>query len=578
MQRSRLETGLPHFSCLIWFLTSLCVSCASQGPPSGGPPDRTPPEVVLTRPSSDATKIPPDHLILIQFSEQMDRRSVEESFFFSPAAREGVKFRWQGERMEAEPVGGLRPGRTYLVSVGAGSRDEMGNPMSASYDFAFSTGERIARGEIRGRVHTLDRGRSQVYVISYDLTVRPDPDPENDSPDYTTQAGSDGTFRFPRLSSGRYRTFAFEDRDRDRAYSPGVDPFSIAPADASLGDSGTVAHLGGFRSTLHPSKKIRLISSKAIDRTHVVLRFNRPVTSRMNVIISGEKDSLGILAIHLDPGDSSRALLLTQVQSPGALYRIESMTASQGVSTVTLPDETRTFKGRKKPDRSPPTVAALRPKTGAQNVPLNQVIEITFSEPMRTADVSPLWIPSDTTDVPPGVFDWSSPDRLTFTPGASWAATRSYHFSGDGDKLLDGAGNRLSSNILLSFTTVDSGRLGNIAGQISGPRDVPGSLHLIAVLVEENNVGGTTTLSQPGNYVIPELPPGSYTIIGFLDKNGDGTWTAGVPNPFLPSEPFGILSEPIAVRPRWTTEGADLSVETVRYGEGTDLEKESERP
>ena len=232
----------------IWILGPFLLACASQAPPSGGPPDRTPPEVVETLPAEDAISIAPDQHIRIQFSEQMDRRSAEQSLFLSPVPQDGLKFNWHGQEMRAAPVGGLRTGRTYLVSVGAGSRDESGNPMKASYDFAFSTGAHIDRGEIRGRVLPLDAGRSQVYVVLYDLESRPaDPDPGSNAPEYTTQAGADGTFRFPRLSTGRYRAFAFEDRDRDRLYTPGADPLSVPPADVHLEVPDAVAGLGALR-------------------------------------------------------------------------------------------------------------------------------------------------------------------------------------------------------------------------------------------------------------------------------------------------------------------------------------------
>ena len=169
------------------------MGCASQAPPPGGPPDRTPPGVTATLPPADATRIPLDRPIRIRFSEGMDRRSAETSLFVSPAPPGGLRFRWRGDEMEITPVGGLAPGRTYLISVGSGSRDEAGNGMRTSHDFAFSTGDRIDRGEIRGRVLASGGNPSQVYVLAYDVASGREPDPRSDPPDYVTQAGADGT-------------------------------------------------------------------------------------------------------------------------------------------------------------------------------------------------------------------------------------------------------------------------------------------------------------------------------------------------------------------------------------------------
>ncbi|MSS72400.1 MAG: hypothetical protein EXS64_13050 [Candidatus Latescibacteria bacterium] len=550
-----------HFALCIFLLSS----CASQAPPSGGPPDRTPPEVVQTWPAPDATNIAPDREIRLRFSEPMDRRSVEESFFLSPAPQGGLKFQWRGDELGVLPAGGFHPGRTYLVSVGTGSRDEAGNPARASYDFAFSTDDRIDRGEIRGHVLSLDGGRSQVYVVAYELTGRDDPDPASDAPDYTTQPASDGAFRFPRLSPGRYRVFAFEDRDRDRSCSSGVDPLAVPAGDVLLTEPDAVALLGDLRTTFRDTVRATLTSARALDRTHVALRFSRPIAGPMDAALSGRAGPLGVLAAHLDPADSSRALLLTAEQTPGEVYRFERL-SSAGASEVELPKERGTFKGSGDPDRTPPRVTLLRPKVGAEEVPLDATVEAVFSEPMRTTGAPPAWIASDTTGTPPGIFRWSAPDRLTFTPVAPWAPARLHRLVGDPRNLTDPAGNRLSGDLALSFTALDSSRLGGIAGRLSVPGDAPaGQVCLRAVRAGGPEGEATAFLPKPGDYTLSGLPPGRYEMSGFLDLNGDGQWTAGRPRPFIPSEPFGSPPGPVEVRPRWTTDDVEIRIEIVRY-------------
>jgi len=562
------------------FFISLLLSCASQAPPPGGPPDRTPPEVAQTWPAPDATRVPPDSGVRIRFSEAMDRRSAEASLFLSPAPQGGLKFRWRKDELEALPSGGLHPGRTYLVSVGTGSRDQAGNPLRASFDFAFSTGDLLGRGEIRGRVLPLDRGRSQVYVVAYELTGRGDPDPASDAPDYTTQAASDGAFRFPRLSPGRYRAFAFEDRDRDRACSRGVDPLSVPAGDALLTAPDAVALLGDLRPALRDTARATLTSARAADRTHVALRFSGPVAGPIDAAISGPSGPLSVLAVHLDPADPSRALLLTGEQAPGGTYRVEVGAVGAQHAAPLLPPlhpkEGGTFKGSGDPDRTPPRVAALRPRAGAENVHPDAPVEIVFSEPMRTAGVSPAWVASDTTEAPPGTFRWPAPDRLTFTPDAPWAPARLHRLLAEGRALADPSGNRLSGDIAtdrqfvaLSFTTLDSSRLGNIAGRVSAPEGAPPArVCLRAVHTDDPETEATAVLPQPGAFALSGLPAGRYEVTGFLDLNGDGEWTPGRPRPFFPSEPFGDLPEPVTVRPRWTTEDVEIRIETVRYVKG----------
>jgi uncharacterized protein (DUF2141 family) len=113
---------------------------------------------------------------------------------------------------------------------------------------------------------------------------------------------------------------------------------------------------------------------------------------------------------------------------------------------------------------------------------------------------------------------------------------------------------------------VDSSRLGGIAGRISTSADAPpAQVRLRAVRLDDPETEATAILPQPGAFALSGLPAGRYEVTGFLDLNGDGAWTPGRPRPFAPSEPFGDLPEPVTVRPRWTTEGVEIRIETVRY-------------
>jgi len=132
--------------------------------------------------------------------------------------------------------------------------------------------------------------------------------------------------------------------------------------------------------------------------------------------------------------------------------------------------------------------------------------------------------------------------------------------------MTDDAGNPLAGDVGLSFETADSSLLGGIAGRLHGAENGPsGTFFLKAALVADPNVGSATTLSRPGAFSLPGLPPGRYQVSAFLDTNGDGVWTPGQPAPFVPSEPYSNPTEPVTVRSRWTTDGVEIRIETVRY-------------
>ena len=133
------------FAALILFL-----GCASQAPPSGGPPDKTPPFVVRTFPEKGALSVALETEIEVEFSEPMDRKSVERSVFLSPRLNVEPRFKWKGRRLRILPGDALAENRTYRISVGAEGRDVYRNKLTSSFDFVFSTGDSIHQGELNG--------------------------------------------------------------------------------------------------------------------------------------------------------------------------------------------------------------------------------------------------------------------------------------------------------------------------------------------------------------------------------------------------------------------------------------------
>ena len=64
----------------------LTLRCAGQIPPGGGSTDTVPPAVIRTIPDTNAVRVKPDRIEL-EFSEYVDRQSVEESIFIAATER-----------------------------------------------------------------------------------------------------------------------------------------------------------------------------------------------------------------------------------------------------------------------------------------------------------------------------------------------------------------------------------------------------------------------------------------------------------------------------------------------------------
>jgi len=534
----------------------LFVACAMQMPPPGGPPDRMPPAVLWTQPTADTTGVPLDARILVHFSERMDRRSVERSVFISPRPSEPPELRWRSGNLEIRMPGGLRPRRTYVVTLGAECSDESRNRMAASYSFAFATGRQLDRGRLEGRVEQVEERGVQIYVWAYDLGISSQPDPGTTEAAYVTQPGADGRYSFPRLGPGRYRVFAVGDRDRDRAYTAGKDLLAVPPADVSIAEGNEQIGLGPLRLATRDTVGPRLTGIRTPDAGHMMLRFDEPVLLPGEVSVISGRGALEVLAFHHDPEDSSRVWLVTAPQEDGTPYTVSPRGFTDLFGNPAEDQTSVSAKGEPRPDIREPTVVRLAPAAGAGQVNPMAALVVTFSEAMGPVVPAGFWAGTDSSAAPDGRFGWPTPNRLTFLPDEPWASGVAYLLVGRNVGLQDAAGNRYSEEIVFRFTVRDEEALG----------DLSGGLETSAVTVQLEVTGLDPVRERrllrvvPGDsvYAVRGLPPGRYRVSGFADTDGDGAWHPGEAAPFVASEPVALWPDTVAVRSRWEAEAARM--------------------
>jgi len=141
-------------------------SCANPQPPGGGPRDETPPRVVSSTPASDAVNIR-TRSVRIVFSEYVERTSLIRSLTVTPAFDRALEFDWDGRAVEITFPSALRDSTTYILTLDAELSDTRGVSLNNPITIAFSTGPRINRGRIAGRVVEPAEGRPQPQVDIY---------------------------------------------------------------------------------------------------------------------------------------------------------------------------------------------------------------------------------------------------------------------------------------------------------------------------------------------------------------------------------------------------------------------------
>ena len=555
---------LSRVPCLLFPLfflwAMLFCSCAKRGFPPGGPEDKTPPEIVTTQPAGGALNVALNEKIEITFSERMDPRSVEKAVFVSPNPEGTLDFDWSGKQVGIELPSGLKADRTYVVTVGTGARDERRNRLKESHSFAFSTGGRLSRGEIRGRVRGERKVGAGVYVLAYDLKAEPEPDPSVRTGDYITQTAEQGTFALTYLSPGVYRLFAFQEKDRNEKYTRSKDPLGICSGDVALSDSAYAVELSDLYLAVRDTTAPEVLSVRASDRTHVTLRLSKEIElSSLRIEIEG----LGIEAHILLPEGSeaetpttaSKIYLLTELQHSGAEYKVSVFGRDRWSHPVSEETGIASFTGSARSDTLRPHVVSYAPSKEARAVPLGRPLALVFDDAMREAipDSAFLWEAPPTT--PAGAWRWIEPNRLCFSPEYGWKEGNAHRLRVDPGLFFDRAGNASDDSVFaLSFRTITADTLGFISGEVfDGKEAGAGPFHTEAVKVGSKKERYETIVAGEGPYTWGLLP-GSYTLSSFRDEDENGRLSLGQVRPFIPAERIVSHPDTLTVRSRWTTE------------------------
>lgn len=233
---------------------SACIiySCANQLPPPGGETDKIPPKIVYVFPKSNTINFR-DNVIRIKFDEYIDRRSFEESVSISPLPPGKSKFSWSGNEVEITFTKPLEKNITYIVSVGKGVKDlREGNIRNIVYSFAFSTGSKIDKGVISGRV--LNDKYENVKLLAYKINSGK-LNPEKDRAGYIISCGDSGNYVFTNLSAGTYRLFAITDEDRNNLFGKDFERISLYADDINIkSDADTVTGINFILENINSEK------------------------------------------------------------------------------------------------------------------------------------------------------------------------------------------------------------------------------------------------------------------------------------------------------------------------------------
>ena len=125
---------------LLLICTFLCLQCASESAPGGGPPDKTPPTLIASTIQSGATLVPADQDIRFEFSENLNTDIAEKSITVFPLSDNTSRTIVKGKNITISPLTTWDPNVVYTIILGKNISDYRGNGLSNSMQFSFTPG------------------------------------------------------------------------------------------------------------------------------------------------------------------------------------------------------------------------------------------------------------------------------------------------------------------------------------------------------------------------------------------------------------------------------------------------------
>ena len=533
----------------------LLSGCAAQGPPGGGPEDKTGPMLLSSFPENGSVNVSTNVEVVLNFSETIEPRSVESSLQITPIPKQSPIVHSYRRKTTITFIDKLEDNATYIISFGRGIQDYQKNFSEKSVTVAFSTGDSLDEGVISGMVFDIPKKHS-VQVWAYRKT---DSFPDSilgETPDYKTAVEKNGNYRLTNLAQGTYRLLAVSAESQKIAFVdencligiPFIDPVVVGRRD------GIVSNVN-LRLNAFYLKPFRLLRADMIeDKVELFFSRNLDPDRSADAKFGIDRDAQ-IHSAWVGNADAKTMQLNVRGMIPDMIYTVRADTVFDDRGNIIGLNQEAQFTFSESMDTLKPEIVATYPSKNAKNVALNPSIMIRFNEAMKPVipDTTIRFMTIDSSLIGFSI-DWPSSNSMIISPITELETAMEYHIQANCSAWQDEAGNALRDSLFsLSFTTVDANSFGSISGKVSFVDSLVSNLKLSCK--PESGKSGPVTVSVPesGEYLVSDLSPGAYRFEIWEDCNNNGRWDHGSLKPFVTAEPYRAYSGKINVRARWET-------------------------
>ena len=549
---AKMTNSIKYF---ILFIIGLLISnCANQLPPSGGAVDRVPPVITELYPA-DGTINYKETYFEITFSKYIEKRSLKDAIFISPAIDGNIEIDWSGHSARINFPKKLRDSTTYVVTIGTDLVDYNNkNRMAQSYTFSFSTGNKIDKRIITGKVY--DDKPSGIMIFAY-KKGNTDPDPIKVKPDYISQAGNDGRFKIAGLAAGVYRVFAVLDDSRELLFKPGQDKIGMPYKDVSFSEQDTLFTNLNFFLTKIDTTAPRMLNSVMTDKYHILVNFSESIDSSYirstNFFIydSTAKKRIPMLYAYKGNTKPTEIVLVTSQNIPASNTVYLNVDTIKDLSRNTYINDYTPLTVSEKPDSIKPDISKYLPPAKTDHADfLGQKFLFYFNDGLDSNAVKNALRFTDTSGIPVN-YNIRFIDDATFQIESlkPLAPKKDYIIKIDFSKFSDAAGNIRDTAYQYKFRTITGLDFTGVMGILKS--DLKKKPVLVLQGVDGDKLIYNQFLVSDNKFNFERVIPGKYILWSYLDVDSNKTYSYGNYKPFKPAEEFSFYPDTLNLRARW---------------------------
>jgi uncharacterized protein (DUF2141 family) len=535
----------------------LLAGCANQLAPGGGEIDRIPPEIVEVYPANGTTGFN-DKYIEFGFSEYVDHRTAQDAVFISPAPEGTPEYDWSGRYLRIYFPGKLKDSTTYVVTVGTDVVDlNNKNRMASAYSLTFSTGSKIDKRIVTGRIY--EPKPSGIYLFAYRLDNKNPADTLlNKKPDYISQAGTDGSFKVAGLAAGTYRIFAVKDEYSDMIFQAEQDKIGMPYTDVVLSEKDTLfSNLNYFLMSADTTAP-RIINAVMTDNRHILVNmteeFDSTYIRASNFYLF---DSTANAKRELKYGFKGNTkptefVLVTKdtLPSQNSIFLIaDSMADREGnkykgdFTQVTITE---------KPDTSAPTVIKTLPQANSEADFTGEQFFFQFNDAFDSTAIKNGVSFTDTSgNAIPFSYGLIDDGMFYITPTVKLGSKKDYQIKLNFKLFADASGNKMDSVYTYKFKTISGLDFTGASGELTGIEGKKNVQIVLQSAVEEKKKYKKPA-GKSGKFNFDRVQPGKYLLWAYEDRDSTGTYSKGYPFPYKPAGEFGFYPDTLNLRPRWS--------------------------